>query len=149
MAKTSPALSSLKMVAIPYCWTFRGPGAIPLRQGRRRVHRTRYLQLLQKIPLSLDGLGRTGLWGVERQLGQCPRHVCYPYPVAHGSYQGEVSARRLQSYHLVKVRTTTSASCSPISTFLLLLRLVPFPDARLSIGLIFLVQTDALIVGRL
>jgi len=50
------------------------------------------------------------LWDVEKRLGQCPPHVCYPClpVVAHGSHEGEVSTRQLQPHHLVKARLTPS-----------------------------------------
>ena len=122
----------------PHCWTLRGPGVIPLRRRRRRVHRTCHLQLqqggwriLSQGRLWLPYLRRPrshgwppSLWEVERRLDQCPRHVCYPCMVAHWSHQGKLSARRLQPYHLVRKRTTSSAFCSPIFILLLLLRLV-------------------------
>ncbi|KAF8644044.1 hypothetical protein AX16_008712, partial [Volvariella volvacea WC 439] len=117
--------------------TLRGPGVIPLRRTRRGVHRTRHLQLgqegrrvLSQGRLRRPHLGRprshrwpTPLYDFKRRLDQCPRHVCYPWLVAHWSRQGQVSARQLLPHHLVNARTS-SAFCSPISTLLLLLRLV-------------------------
>ena len=119
IAKTSPALSSSNHR--PYHWTSRGPGVLPLRRRRRRVHRTRHLQqqqegrrVLSQGRLRFPCLRRLWshgwpppLWDVERWLDQCPCHVCYPCLVAHRSHQGEVSTRRLQPHYLVKARTAT------------------------------------------